>query len=607
MDIKTTTPPITEEKGFARLPFGKEAREIPGGIVPAIGVSLIGGLLEAIPKVGVQLLANKKGIDAQIAGKPHTRRIIRRGMPYGPAWTAGDPTSDAGVERGLFGLFICADLSRQFEFPLLAWANGDIAASGLSGTQDPIIGAQFPAGEFRCPLGQPAKAMSLPIPRLTRTRGSLYLFLPGIAGLRYLASLTSPVPALDGLAEPGLRDAADTRRPDLFSADLGTSEALRFDPATFDPKDPGFLQDPYPYYAAFRALAPQPFKVAAYDSYWVFHASLIQEVCARTADFLKDKSDVGPKERGLFTMDPPDHTAARATLNPLFADATVDAAPMAQQMVATILTSIKQLGPRFDLVNAFADRLAKEVFFALFGVPQSACADIAQKVETVFKYHDWSLPPLEQEKASKAVRALAFKLALISPLAANSIMARMRQALNDGQISCLEHYAGHASSFAIGGYLSTRFLISSGSYHLLKNPGAWAQLQANPSTLMTSAINEMMRFDAPLQMADRYAAKDMDFHGVTIKKDDRVTLVYGSANREAGSSPDSFDIARGGGPGFAFGEGIHYCIAHSLVYKVATAAFTALLSEMPNLALEQEPARVKNPYYRSLEALRVRF
>ena len=70
MDIKTTTPPITEEKGFARLPFGKEAREIPGGIVPAIGVSLIGGLLEAIPKVGVQLLANKKGIDAQIAGKP---------------------------------------------------------------------------------------------------------------------------------------------------------------------------------------------------------------------------------------------------------------------------------------------------------------------------------------------------------------------------------------------------------------------------------------------------------------------------------------------------------------------------------------------------------
>jgi len=121
---------------------------------------------------------------AVVAGRPHSRRLIRRGMPYGPAWREGEHPP---ARRGLFGLFICADIARQFDFLMQSWANDDVAASNVRGTQDPIIGAQNRTGQFRFPTTAGTATMS--VPRLITTRGSLYLLMPGHAGLRYLASL----------------------------------------------------------------------------------------------------------------------------------------------------------------------------------------------------------------------------------------------------------------------------------------------------------------------------------------------------------------------------------------------------------------------------------
>ena len=125
---------------------------------------------------------------ALTTGKPHGRRIIRRGIPYGPAF---DPTApDDGIERGLMGLFICGDLEMQFEFLMRVWANLDIQTRGLQNTRDPILGAQPPeGGKFVVRTGDTRDPIELDLPRLVTTRGSLYLLVPGIGGLRYLASL----------------------------------------------------------------------------------------------------------------------------------------------------------------------------------------------------------------------------------------------------------------------------------------------------------------------------------------------------------------------------------------------------------------------------------
>ena len=124
---------------------------------------------------------------ALVTGKPYSRRIIRRGLPYGPAF---DPTkADDGIERGLLGLFICGDLAMQYEFLMRTWVNQDIQTRGLQNTRDPILGAQ-PAegGKFVIRTGDDNDPVALTVPRLVTTRGSLYLLIPGIGGLRYLGA-----------------------------------------------------------------------------------------------------------------------------------------------------------------------------------------------------------------------------------------------------------------------------------------------------------------------------------------------------------------------------------------------------------------------------------
>lgn len=119
-----------------------------------------------------------------VMGQPHGRRLIRRGMPYGPAFEAADDH-----ERGLIGLFVCGDLEMQYEFILRVWANEDIATHGVHGTRDAIIGAQQAGGGafvLRSESGRDPIVM-LGLQRLVQTRGSVYLLLPGLNGLRFLA------------------------------------------------------------------------------------------------------------------------------------------------------------------------------------------------------------------------------------------------------------------------------------------------------------------------------------------------------------------------------------------------------------------------------------
>ena len=124
-----------------------------------------------------------------VMGRPHTRRIVRRGMPYGPPYNPEEPGD--GVERGLVGLFLCGDLELQYEFLMRVWANEDFATHGLRGTRDPIIGAQRNGtGHFTVRTADSRDPVVMTgLPRLVQTRGSLYCFIPGIGGLRYLSTL----------------------------------------------------------------------------------------------------------------------------------------------------------------------------------------------------------------------------------------------------------------------------------------------------------------------------------------------------------------------------------------------------------------------------------
>jgi deferrochelatase/peroxidase EfeB len=124
-----------------------------------------------------------------VMGKPHSRRLVRRSMPYGPELETGK--SDDGVERGLVGYFLCADLEMQWEFIQRVWVQEDLATHGIRGTREPVMGTQPEGGgKFTIRTADSRDPIVLGgLPTLVQTRGSAYCMLPGIGGLRYLASL----------------------------------------------------------------------------------------------------------------------------------------------------------------------------------------------------------------------------------------------------------------------------------------------------------------------------------------------------------------------------------------------------------------------------------
>jgi cytochrome P450 len=130
-------------------------------------------------------------------------------------------------------------------------------------------------------------------------------------------------------------------------------------------------------------------------------------------------------------------------------------------------------------------------------------------------------------------------------------------------------------------------LIGNGTLALLQHPAAWQQLRADPS-LLPSAIEEMLRYDCPVERAPmRYAAEDVEIAGVAIRRGDAVSVVLGSANRDGNHFPDAdaFDLARSPNRHLAFGHGVHYCLGAVLARLEGRIAIQALLEQMPDLHL----------------------
>lgn len=119
-----------------------------------------------------------------VLGVPIGRRVVRRGMPYGDPFDSQSPQG----ERGLIGLFLCADLESQFEFIQHAWANGDLSAPGLRNSQDVFAGARDGETPFTFRLAHNDPEVTVMVPPLTRVRGSAYFFMPSRSALQWMGS-----------------------------------------------------------------------------------------------------------------------------------------------------------------------------------------------------------------------------------------------------------------------------------------------------------------------------------------------------------------------------------------------------------------------------------
>lgn len=550
---------------------------------------------------------------SRVAGMPHTRRLIRRGMPYGPLY---DPKQPDDAERGLVGLFFCADLERQFEFLLHTWANADAFASGLAGTQDPIMGAQAPTGlapmseQFRCLAPDGRTELVWQLPRMVHTRGGLYLFMPGLAGLRYLANGTMPKAA-----------AASAPAPTASAAIAGAAADTAFDPARFDPRDRSFLRDPYPTYArAHCSLQPALARIDSMDSVWVFGHELITEVCRQTDVYFKREDPrIGPA--GLLTMDNPAHRQVHDGIAPLFGQAIANARHDAATISSELLARMGR--GTVDWVRQFARPLSQRLFARVLAVDEADIAELLLRVELALSAHNPRGTPNSSREFAQAIKVVGNWFTASGDRTSGSSsqqqpllqeLAKLPHHDPQANANALEEFAANAGCLALAGFKPLEWSTGLISFHLLKDNGRLLdelkQRKRDNRLDYTAVICELMRYDTPLPMANRYARVDAELGGMALKAGARLTLVYGAGNHDPkpfGNTAGHIDFDRdlAGTVSLGFGHGARECLGYALAQAVLQPVIETLMAlpGAPRLASGYEPAYGGNPYFRFLHHL----
>ena len=392
-----------------------------------------------------------------------------------------------------------------------------------------------------------------------------------------------------------------------------------------NPLSPRLWADPYYYHSKMRETSPIHYSIAL-KAYWVTQFDLVQEILKdkrfgadvrkypERADRVSKSMD---KERleafnnpSMLDLDPPDHSRLRRLVSQGFMSKFIQALePNIRRIVRDCLDKAGNASS-FDLVRTLAAPLPAIVIAEMLGLPES----------DYDRFQIWSEDLVggtgtndtdkieDSMQASKALRDYF-----------RDVIKIKRQNMDDGMISRLirAEEAGDKLSeielyntcllLLVAGHETTTRLISNGVFLLLKSPQQLAQLRKNPA-LMPQAIDEMLRFEPPVQATRRFATEDMDFHGTSFKKGQLIFLSIAGSNRDpdANENPDTFDINRDKPKQISFGYGIHLCIGAALARLETQVALEELLDRHPQMQLlDDAPAWGNNPFFRGLDHLNI--
>ena len=325
----------------------------------------------------------------------------------------------------------------------------------------------------------------------------------------------------------------------------------------------------------------------------------------------------------VFYADPPYHTHLRGLMNHAFTPRRVERLRVPIQKIVNELLDAAERRNEMDVVQDVAYPLPVMVIAELLGLPAEDRDRFKKWSDDLFAILG-TVRPKSHHLLEQAARSLDEMTEYVKDLS----LERLQDPRDDLLTALLsvtddeESYSHHATSTLTGeelvanvnillstGHETTTHLIGNGLLALLQNLDQMQKLIAEP-TLLPKAIEEMLRYDNPVQITYRSVLEDAEIGGRQICKGDLVNTIIASANRdpERFSYPDQFDITRSEGRHLGFGMGIHFCIGAPLVRLEAEIAFETILRRFPNLALATENLEwQEHPIFRGLKSLPVRF
>ncbi|MFF5550928.1 cytochrome P450 [Streptomyces olivaceoviridis] len=399
------------------------------------------------------------------------------------------------------------------------------------------------------------------------------------------------------------------------------------DDLAFDPWDPAFVADPYPAYAELRARG-RVIRYEPTDQWLVPHhadvsALLRDRRLGRTYQHRFGHEEFGrtppPPEHepfhtlndhGMLDLEPPDHTRIRRLVSKAFTPRTVERLrPYVEGLANDLVAALVGNGGG-DLLKDVAEPLPVAVIAEMLGIPEADRGQLRPWSADICGMYE--LNPSE-ETAARAVRAsVEFSDCLRELIAArredpgDDLISGLIAAHDEGDRLTEQEMISTAVLLLNAGHEATVNATVNGWWALFRNPDQLAALRADHS-LIPSAIEELMRYDTPLQLFERWVLDDIEIDGTTIPRGSEIAMLFGSANHDPAvfTDPARLDLTRKDNPHIPFSAGIHYCIGAPLARLELTASMTALLRQAPTLTPTEEPTRKPNFVIRGLEGLGV--
>ena len=393
------------------------------------------------------------------------------------------------------------------------------------------------------------------------------------------------------------------------------AQAAAFDPSTLDT---AFYADPYPTYAALREF--DPVHRCPDGTYFLTRYADLDHIYRDRTHFSSDKKTVFAPKFGvesplyehhttsLVFNDPPYHTRVR---RPIVGALTPHVLQAMEPQVITLVDSLLdrlEEKRQFDLIEDFAAAIPIEVIGNLLKVPHEDRGPL----------RGWSLailgalePTVSERQRTSGDRAVSeftdYLRTLIearrrAPLD-NDLLTRL---LQDPELSLTELL--HNCIFLLNaGHETTTNLIGNGLHLLLTHPDSLARLRSSPE-LISSTVEESLRYESPNQLGNRLVVQRIDIRGVTFEPGTYLTLCIGAANRDAAEfpHPEVFDITRKPNRHLAFAAGVHACAGMSVARLEAQVAIPRLIRRFPDVQMAGEPMRGGRARFRGFRSLPAR-
>ncbi|WP_395710852.1 cytochrome P450 [Reyranella sp.] len=377
----------------------------------------------------------------------------------------------------------------------------------------------------------------------------------------------------------------------------------------FNPLDPAFIADPYPYYRRLRETAPV-YKTA--QGFWLATGYEDVALILRDKRFGKDfvgnmRRRYGEKAgldepaianlaRTMLVLDPPDHTRLRGLVNKAFtARRVADMRPRIKALVEEQLDRVIDKGG-MDVMRDLAHRLPVIVICDMLGIPEEHRAPFLAGSNVNGRIID--PVPLTREELDQANRNTQMAGVYFKQLCElrrreprDDLTTELVRAEEAGDKLTSEELDANIGLLFGAGHETTTNLIGNGLLALHRQPDQWERLKADPA-LIPNAVEELLRYDSSVQLTGRVTNTEVELSGVRLGPSESIIALLGAANRDPAQypDPDRLDVGRQHVRPMSFGGGIHHCLGAQLARLEAELVFTALIERIPNIRLPEKDA-----------------